>query len=477
MAISSLLSYLLVAVYFFFVISCIIVVLSENRNPIRSLAWVIALVFLPFVGIVFYQFLGRNPKMQHIISRHYKRRIANATRPENPDTSPLGLSKEFEQLARLAANISISPLTMNNELEIFSDGATKFEALEEDLRAAKSSIYLQYYIFSDDTLGQEIADILMERARAGVVVKVIYDHVGSFSARNRFFKRLRAAGVDAHPFFKVTFHHLASRINWRNHRKIVVIDGKVGYIGGMNIAQRYVFGTGDGRVWRDTHFRVRGEIVKSLIASFAIDWSFTNKPFEHPRQPDDAQPPKLSSHIGMQLICSGPTERWANLSLCFLSAITAAQKHIYIQTPYFLPTEALLQALQAAALAKVDVRIMIPGVSDSRLIRYASFSYITQCLQAGIKVYLYKPGMLHAKTMIIDDDFCTSGSTNFDFRSLENNFESNLLIYSHEANQAMQRIFFEDQKQCVKISLSQWHRRPLSQRFLESTVRLLSPIL
>ncbi len=205
MAISSLLSYLLVAVYFFFVISCIIVVLSENRNPIRSLAWVIALVFLPFVGIVFYLFLGRNPKMQHIISRHYKRRIANATRPENPDTSPLGLSKEFEQLARLAANISISPLTMNNELEIFSDGATKFEALEEDLRAAKSSIYLQYYIFSDDTLGQEIADILMERARAGVVVKVIYDHVGSFSARNRFFKRLRAAGVDAHPFFKVTF--------------------------------------------------------------------------------------------------------------------------------------------------------------------------------------------------------------------------------------------------------------------------------
>ncbi len=179
----------------------------------------------------------------------------------------------------------------------------------------------------------------------------------------------------------------------------------------------------------------------------------------------------------MQLICSGPTERWANLSPCFLSAITAAQKHIYIQTPYFLPTEALLQALQAAALAKVDVRIMIPGVSDSRLIRYASFSYITQCLQAGIKVYLYKPGMLHAKTMIIDDDFCTSGSTNFDFRSLENNFESNLLIYSHEANQAMQRIFFEDQKQCVKISLSQWHRRPLSQRFLESTVRLLSPIL
>lgn len=469
-------SWLLTGLYFFLVISCIIVVLSENRNPIRSLAWVIALLFLPGIGIIFYLFLGRSPKMQHMLNRHYKRRIMSEAKVTGPDFSKLHLSPALKQLCKLASNLSIAPLTVHNRLDIFSEGLTKFEALKRDLKSARHYIYLQYYIFSDDPLGQEIAEILKERARAGVTVKVIYDHVGSFTARNSFFKKMRAAGVDAHPFFRVTFPQLANRINWRNHRKIVVIDGITGYIGGMNIASRYVKGMGKGKVWRDTHFRVQGDIVRSLITSFAIDWSFMNHTIEN-IEPKPTDMPKPESYLGLQLISSGPTERWANLSLCFLTTISSARKRIYIQTPYFLPTEALLQALQAAALAKVDVRIMIPRRSDSKMIRYASFSYITQCLQAGIKVFLYEPGMLHAKNMIIDDDFVTSGSTNFDFRSFENNFESNLLIYSREANEAMRKIFFDDLAHCTKINLTEWYSRPLAQRFLESTVRLLSPIL
>ena len=472
---SNLLTFILLGLYFIVVAGSIIVVLSENRNPIRSIAWVIALVFLPFVGFIFYLFLGRSPKVKHILNRHHKRRIISVTTPEKFDYEALHLRPGLKQLSKLATSLSIAPMTIHNRLEIFNEGLTKFDTLRRDLREAKSSIYLQYYIFSDDPLGQEIADLLMEKARQGVTVKVIYDHVGSFSARSKFFKRRRQGGDDAQPFFRVTFPQLANRINWRNHRKIVVIDGVIGYIGGMNIAQRYVLGQGEGRLWRDTHFRVEGEIVKSRMASFSIDWSVMHDEFTPPQPERQVPPPE--SIIGMQLVNCGPTEMWDNLSLCFLSAIASARKRIYIQTPYFLPTDALLQALQAAALAQVDVRIMIPGRSDSRIIQYASFSYITQCLQAGIKVYLYRPGMLHAKNMIIDDDFVTSGSTNFDFRSFENNFEANLLIYSEEANEKMREIFFSDLQHCEKISLTRWHHRPLWQRFLESSVRLLSPIL
>lgn len=471
---TNLVGWLLLALYVVLVVSCIIVVLSENRNPIRSLAWVIALIFLPFVGIIFYLFLGRSPKVKHILNRHNKRRIMSVTTPPRIDMRELHLRPGLRQLSKLAAGVSISPMTVHNRLEIFTEGLTKFECLKRDLRGAESSIYLQYYIFSDDPLGEEIAEILMERARAGVTVKVIYDHVGSFSARSRFFKKMRQAGVDAQPFFRVTFPQLANRINWRNHRKIAVIDGITGYIGGMNIASRYVEGY-DGRVWRDTHFRVQGEIVKSLTASFMLDWGLMHDKFTPPLPA--RRVPMPESIIGMQLISCAPTEMWDNLSLTFLTAISGARKRVYIQTPYFLPTEALLQALQAAALAQVDVRIMIPAHSDSKLLRYASFSYITQCLQAGIKVYLYEPGMLHSKNMIIDDDFVTSGSTNFDFRSFENNFECNLLIYSREANERMRELFFTDLRHCIKLTTGQWHRRPLLQRALESIVRLLAPIL
>lgn len=473
--ISSWVIYLLIALYIFVVVGSIIVVLSENRNPIRSLAWVIALIFLPFIGIIFYLFLGRSPKMKHILNRHNKRRILSATAPPHLSLTEQDLSEDQKQLIKLASNISVAPLTMHNELDIFSEGLTKFEALKRDLREARSSILLQYYIFSDDELGREIAEILKEKARNGLTVKVIYDHVGSFSAKRRFFRDMKEAGVDVHPFFRVTFPQLANRINWRNHRKIVVIDGIIGYIGGMNIAGRYVEGTYDGRIWRDTHFRVRGEIVKSLTASFAIDWSFMNRPTEKPPVPVTDTVPER--RLGMQLITSGPGGQWENISMCFLKMISAAHKRIYIQTPYFLPTDALLQALQAAALSKVDVRLMIPRRSDSKVIRYAAFSYVTQCLHAGIKVYLYEPGMLHSKTMIIDDDIVTSGSTNFDFRSFENNFEANLLIYSKEANEAMRDIFFRDLEDCHKLTLSEWHKRPLGQRLLESTVRLMAPIL
>jgi cardiolipin synthase len=463
------------AAYIITIISCIVVVLKENRNPIRSLAWVIALIFLPVVGLVFYLFFGRSLKGQHMISRHNKRKIISRMAPRHVNLSNIDLPVADKNLIKLSRALSYSFYTVNNHIDIFTTGNEKFNALKQDLRNAKKSIYLQYYIFSDDTTGQEIADILIRKARDGVDVKVIYDHVGSFSARSRFFKRMSEAGVETHPFFRVTFPQLANRINWRNHRKIVVIDGETGYLGGMNIADRYQNGTSEGIAWRDTHFRLQGDIVESLMYSFIVDWNFKNNPesIEYPPM----APVRLRNNVGMQLITSGPLDSWDNQALCFLKAISNATKSIYIQTPYFLPTDALQHALEAAALSKIDVRIMIPGKSDSRMLKYAGYSYVTQCLRAGIKVYLYNPGMLHAKGIIIDENLVIAGSTNFDYRSFENNFECSLMIYDKDVNRKMRDIFFNDVKSCTKLTFNAWHKRPIFQRILESIVRLVSPIL
>ncbi len=463
------------ALYFVVIAGAVYVVLSENRNPIRALTWVIALIFLPGVGLIFYLFFGRSMKHLHMISRHNKRKLLHSTQNRKLNLEGVNLSPDALQMAKMVNELSHSPLSLNNTIRIFTDGSSKFEALKRDLRNARSSIWLQYYIFLDDDLGHEIADILIEKARAGLDVKVMYDHVGSFKTASRFYRRMKDAGVEVHPFFRVTFPQLANRINWRNHRKIVVIDSRIGYIGGMNIADRYERGLGNGQTWRDTHFRVTGDIVRSLAASFSIDWVFLK---HQPLLTADFPPLDPSTEgIGMQLITSGPLSSRENIVLAFLRAISSAKKSIYIQTPYFLPTDALLQALEAAAAARVDVRVMMPAHPDSRLLRYASFSYVTQCLKSGIKVYLYQPGMLHAKAIIIDDEIVTAGSCNFDFRSFENNFEANLFIYDRTINRKMRDIFFTDLKQCRKLVYSEWHRRPWWQRALESVVRLFAPIL
>lgn len=462
------------ALYWITVISCIVVVLSENRNPIRSLAWVIALIFLPIIGLVFYAFFGRSMRGRQIISRQNKRRIFHLQNSRH-NLQEQTLTPSEKQVVKLTHKVCRYPFTLNNNAEIFTTGQEKFDRLKDDLRKARESIYFQYYIFQDDSLGSEIAEILIQKAREGLDVKVIYDHVGSFSSSNKFFKKMREGGVEVHPFFRVTFPQLANRINWRNHRKIVVIDKKTGYIGGMNVADRYLGRLEDGSAWRDTHLRLEGDIVESLLYAFSIDWNFVES---HKQLRIEAPQTKIpGNNTGMQLLTSGPTDPWNNLELTYLRAIAGATKCIYIQTPYFLPTESLMRALVSSALGNVDVRIMLPIRSDSKMLQYASLSYVTQCLKAGIKVYLYKPGMLHSKMMIVDDSFVTTGSVNFDFRSFENNFESTLLIYDRDLNRRMKDIFFDDLEQCKKITISEWRKRPLLHRQAESILRLLSPIL
>ena len=455
------------------------VVVSENRNPVKTLAWITVLVLLPVAGIVLYIFFGRSLKHVRMISRKKRRKLIKRDDIKHLMQSQSAAHDElpikWQQMIKLVNNIQGSPYLANNEVQIFTNGRDKFEAYKRDLLLARNYIHIQYYIIENDNIGNEIATILKQKVQEGVKVRVLYDHVGSFHFDMSYFKKLRRAGVDVYPFMKITFPEFANRINWRNHRKITVIDGEVGYIGGMNIADRYVTGGKMGH-WRDTHLRVKGDVVAAMQVSFAIDWNFMKRELIEESVPV-VDPASISNPVGVQLVTGGPTSQWGNMAFVFQKAIENARKSIYIQTPYFLPGDSLLKALQVAALSKVDVRLMIPRKPDSFLLRYASYSYVKQCLDAGIKIYFYEPGMLHAKVVVIDDEFVTTGSTNFDFRSFEHNFEGNLLLYSKDFNQRMTRIMHDDMMQSTRISLRAWRRRSMWQKALESLTRLFGPLL
>lgn len=458
------------------ILSIIYIILQENRNPVRSLAWITVLFFLPVIGLVFYLFFGRNIKNKVLISKRLKKRFAHNRTIRQADILRLPLSDESRQQILLGHSLSRAVYFPGNQIDIYTQGKAMFDAYKSDLEKAEKCINIQFYIFNDDKIGTEISEILMRKAAEGVKVRIIYDHVGCFGVSKQFFKRMEETGIEVHPFLKVTFPELATRINWRNHRKITVIDNRIGYIGGMNIADRYISGD-KGGLWRDTHIRIQGPSNLGLLHSFHTDWAFMELP-----QFDDGEDfalfrDKTKGTAGIQILSSGPIGQWHNIALMFNKAIANAKKCIYLETPYFLPTESLLRALQTAALSKIDVRVLIPRKPDSVMLKLATGSYIGDCLRAGIKIYFYEPGMLHSKTIVIDDEFSTTGSTNFDFRSMEYNFECNAFIYSKDVNRRLTEIFFDDLQQSTRITIATWKHRPFLQKLKESCVRLLSPVL
>lgn len=472
--------WLYLGIYTGFILTIIfttIVIVLENRNPVKSLAWIVVLVFLPIGGFILYLFFGQQYRHTRMISKRKRRilqKMSGNTAHISVSEPGNRLSPESLQQIKLGYQLGGTQLFVHNHIEIFTDGESKFKALIEDLNRAETFIHLQYYIFDNDTLGKTIKKILIEKARQGVKVRVLYDDVGCWRVRSRFFREMRKAGIEIRPFFKVSFPQLANKLNYRNHRKVAIIDGKTGYIGGMNIADRYCNGLSWG-IWRDTHARIKGPAVYGLQSAFSIDWSFTTREFlsEACYYP----PVEETGNTDIQILTSGPLGEWKEIAISFLKAIANARECIYIQTPYFLPTDSLLKALQAAALAKVDVRLMIPSHSDSRLLQYASQSYLKDILRAGIKVYFYQGGFLHAKSLIIDNEFSSIGSTNFDFRSFDHNFEINAFMYNTDTNAMMKKIFINDMRQCRRITLSRWKRRPLTTKVAESFARLMSPIL
>lgn len=464
---------ILFAIYVYTIFTTIIFMLVENRNPVKSIAWILVLIFLPVVGFLFYILVGRKFRKRHMISKrslliNKKNNTSDLTELPN-----LNLSDTQRSIATLAYRNSDAPLHENSKIEIFTDANELYSSIIEDLRKAKHHIHMEYYIFLADNIGSAVMEVLKEKAKEGVTVRVIIDDVGSWQLKKKKIKELRNAGIDVQSFLEVGLPYINSRVNYRNHRKIIVIDGAVGYTGGFNIADRYVKGLSWGP-WRDTHIKIEGSAVLGLQKNFLTDWFFVKRELVEDVTYYPAQERK--GNCLSQIIISGPDMTWESIMQVFTKAFMEAKERIYIETPYFLPPESLITALQTAALCGVDVRLILPMKSDARITLYSTFSYLDQMLKAGIKVYLYQKGFIHSK-IVVTDDIAIIGSANMDFRSFEQNFELSVIMYDAEIAQKMVEIYENDLRSSEEIKKEEWTTRRFSQKIKESLARLLSPLL
>jgi cardiolipin synthase len=375
----------------------------------------------------------------------------------------------------LLLNNSKALLTEHNQVEIFQTGRKTFRSILDNIDGAKKSIHLEFYIIANDEIGNKIKDKLIDKAREGIKVRLIFDDVGSWHLPKRFVAELVAAGVEVYPFMEVKFPLLTSKVNYRNHRKIIVIDGKVAFMGGMNIADRYLKGDELLGTWYDTVLRIEGDAVNVLQIIFLIDWYFVSNKLEFSKEECFFRHSITTKH-SLQITSSGPDSDWASIMQAFFAAITRARKHIYISTPYFVPNESILTALKTASLSGVDVRIVLPGKSDSTVVYWSSLSYVSELLDAGIKVYLFQNGFNHSKILMIDSNFASVGSANMDIRSFEDNFEVLAMIYDQELTLSLEKQFLRDIRKSKQVNASKWKQRSNVQNFKESLARIFSPL-
>ena len=471
--------WIFIVLYVAVIVGIMLTVLMDNRQPAKTIAWVLVLLFVPVVGIVLYIFFGQNTRKMKLISGRSLDQLSKRSMLEFVEQRNLRMPEYFSSLVRLFTNQSLSLPFKDNAVEFYTDGYQFFPALLQAIKSATNHIHLDTYIIADDPLGRLVSDALIAKAREGVEVRLIYDDVGCWRVPERFFDRMRQAGVKVRSFMPVRFPAFTSKVNYRNHRKVCVIDGTQGFIGGMNIALRYVKGLHHGTLpWRDTHMRLRGSVVYALQRAFLVDWYFVDRTLINDHRYYPPMPWHISNDSLAQVVTSSPIAQWPDIMQGYVRILLEAKRYVYMETPYFLPTEPVLFAMRTAALAGVDVRLMIPRRSDAWLIQLASMSYVTETLEAGVKVRLYEKGFNHSKLLVADDQISTCGSTNIDFRSFENNFEANVFFYDRQTALRIKDIYMRDEDCSINFSEArELHHRPYMHRFVESLLRLLSPLL
>ena len=464
------------SVYVITIVTVTMRVLMANRQPAKTIAWILVLVFIPIFGAIFYFFFGKTTRKERRIGQKSMDKLTKYAMLEFVEQKQLHLPNEYKELINLFINQNWVLPFKNNNAEIYISGYEFFPALLREIGKAKHHVHVDSFIFSDDPLGRIVADALIDKVRQGIEVRVIYDDVGSWKTKNCFFERMHAEGIEVYPFMPVRFPLFTSKVNYRNHRKICVIDGEVGFIGGMNIAKRYVKGI-KSLAWRDTHVKITGAAVYGLQRAFLIDWFFVSRILIN-NQNYYPISKVADKDCLIQIVTSNPTSLWPEIEQGYVKILVSAKQYVYMETPYFLPTDPILFAMRTAALSGVDVRLMIPYETDTKIVEWASRSYVLSTVKAGVKVYLYKAGFNHSKILVADDSIATIGSTNIDFRSLENDFEANAFFYDKSTALKVKEIFLKDQEECVSLSdVQNLSHRPFLQRLWESMVRLLSPIL
>lgn len=472
-----------IILFIFFCFIAVVIVL-ENRNPSKTLAWLIVMTFIPIVGFFFYLMFGQNFRKK---KRFRKKELADfgelqlvVDRKLGIDYSEQILSSDYSRrrLVNLVLHNSESPFTVHNRMSVLTNGVETFSAIIQALSEATHHIHMQYYIWRDDEIGRDIQRVLIEKARAGVEVRIIYDGVGSWDLNESYIEELRHAGVEIYPFLPVAFPVVTSKVNYRNHRKIVVVDGKVAFMGGLNIGDEYLGKDPRMGFWRDTHLQVRGDAVYVLQAIFFMDWAFVKGESHHLLQEDVYFP--AHNVRGMQFVqiaASGPDSEWEAIMQAYFAAVSSATRSVHITSPYFIPDDSILMAIKTAALSGIDVKLILPARPDHKIVYWATMSYLEELLEAGVKVYLYEKGFIHAKILIVDGVVASLGTANMDIRSFYYNFEVNALIYDENIVRRLEQDFQADIKESRRMTLGDVYSKPFRQKLKESSARLFSPLL
>ena len=474
---------LVTILYFLTVVFTAILIILENRNPQKTISWILVLVLLPFIGIVIYLFFGQEYRKTKMYSRKglkHLERLRNLTL-EQLDNLPKNhflIGEKLyskKRLMNLLLSNSNAILTNNNEVQILHNGEETFPEIFRTMEEAKHHIHLEYYIIENDRIGNYLRELLIRKAQEGIEVRLIFDDVGSWELKKKFIRSMSDAGVKVDCFMKVRFPMLTSRVNYRNHRKILVVDGETAFVGGLNFADRYQDGVPGIGPWRDTHLKVTGGGATALQIIFMADWYFVSK--EILKGEDYFKPFVSGNGKLVQMTASGPDSDWESISQAYFVAISSATDYVYISTPYLMPTDDIVTALKTSALGGIDVRIIVPGLSDAITPKWGTNSYVEELLEAGVKVYFYKAGFTHSKVIVSDGVFSSVGTANLDFRSLETNFEVNAMIYDEEIAKVLTNQFLEDQEKSELVILEEWQKRPRINKIKESFARILAPML
>lgn len=482
---TTLISFTVTGILILNIFLAIALIFLERRDATSTWSWLLVLFFIPVFGFIIYLLFGRRLREKHLFRWEGRSRIGinqlidyqiEAIENDSLDFQ-LDDTEHYKDMIYLHLRNNHAVLTQDNDVQIYNDGKAKFEALIHDLEMAKDHIHFQYYIIKLDTLGNRILDVLIRKAKEGVIVRVLFDDIGSRTLYKRNFKELIEHGGKVESFFPSIFPLINTRLNYRNHRKIVVIDGRIGYIGGFNVGDEYLGLNKKFGYWRDTHLRIEGSALHPLQTRFILDWNQAS--IDHDIEYADRYFPIIprKGDVGMQIVSSGPDSEWEQIKDGYLKMIFIAKKYIYIQTPYFIPDVSFLDALRIACLSGVDVRIMIPNKPDHLFVYWATYSNIGYLLKAGAKVYIYENGFLHTKQIVVDDELSTVGTANIDVRSFKLNFEINAFIYDREKSHELAELFEQDMRLSSELTLEMYIARSRMIKIKESISRLVSPIL
>lgn len=470
--------YIAIIIYILTGIFIIIRLLLNGMRPTRTLAWLFAIFTIPVGGMFLYLMLGRNRRKNKLFRLKHTPKVTAFIQRALTESAPI-TTTEFNEhhkiVSLITKNSHFKPST-GNLVKLLKNGEPTFKAIFQALQSAKHFIYLEYYIFEEGELTTELFELFEMKIKEGIKIYILYDGIGSLSLSKTYIKKLHSIGVITHKFLPIKFGKFLSSINYRNHRKIIVVDGKVAFTGGINVSDKYVKGDPHLGMWYDMHLQIKGPAVNSLKAIFALDWYLVSKD-ESVLNTANFSEHSIEGDSTVQIVHSGPDDDFSSTQQMYFSIITEAQNYVYITNPYIIPGESILDALKVAALSGIDVRLLLSEKSDNSIVRWCVRSYFERLLQAGVQIFLFPEGFVHSKIIISDDTISSVGTTNLDMRSFEQNYEVNAVIYDDDFAHQLKDDFLKDCKQSIQLNYDTFVQRPWSNKLKEGVAKIFSPVL